>query len=92
MRRSGHLDISMAMRLSQYLKQETDYIPWSVALSCFSYIDSLLMGTDTYKYFTVCTKINMRKNHSLSVYFYKFYFKFNYVVVPAFKTNYLGQS
>jgi len=49
--RSGHLNITVALELTRYLVNETEYIPWQTALSSLSYIGDLLEGLPEYDYY-----------------------------------------
>jgi aminopeptidase N len=40
--RSGQLDYTTALALTDYLNQELDYIPWTAALNGFAYLESML--------------------------------------------------
>jgi aminopeptidase N len=40
--RSGQLDYTRALALTDYLNQELDYIPWTAALNGFTYLESML--------------------------------------------------
>lgn len=51
--RSGHLNVTVALDLSRYLKSETDYVPWQIALSCLGYIGDILETRPEFSYFTV---------------------------------------
>eukprot|EP00095_Tigriopus_kingsejongensis_P003865 maker-scaffold1168_size57759-snap-gene-0.7 protein:Tk03865 transcript:maker-scaffold1168_size57759-snap-gene-0.7-mRNA-1 annotation:"aminopeptidase n" len=46
--RVGQLDYSIALGTTQYLSQETEYIPWKTALNGFGYIDTMLERTAGY--------------------------------------------
>lgn len=48
---AGQVDYSIALDLSQYLENELDYVPWSVAASHLSAIKNLLYFTDLYRDF-----------------------------------------
>jgi len=50
---SGHLDISTALQLSEYLADETEYVPWRIGLEVLRYISGLLEGHPDYMYFKV---------------------------------------
>ncbi|XP_064105983.1 aminopeptidase N-like [Macrobrachium nipponense] len=39
--RAGLLDYPTALRTSSYLSNETEYVPWSSALQCFSYLKNM---------------------------------------------------
>eukprot|EP00095_Tigriopus_kingsejongensis_P012300 maker-scaffold692_size110616-snap-gene-0.19 protein:Tk12300 transcript:maker-scaffold692_size110616-snap-gene-0.19-mRNA-1 annotation:"aminopeptidase n" len=45
---AGQLDYSIALGTTQYLSQETEYIPWKAALSGFGYINTMLERTAGY--------------------------------------------
>lgn len=51
--RSGHMTYDVALDLTTYLDQETEYAPWAAALKAFSFIDARLAGIDTHQYFEV---------------------------------------
>jgi len=46
--KSGHLDYKTALSLTGYLDKETEYIPWSSALSGLSYLNTILKRTPAY--------------------------------------------
>lgn len=46
--KSGFLDYGTALSLTSYLSKETEYIPWSAALSGLSYINKMLKRTSAY--------------------------------------------
>ncbi|XP_001662886.2 aminopeptidase N [Aedes aegypti] len=50
--RSGRLDIEVLMKLLTYLKDETEYAPWTAANNVLSYFNGKLRGTPAYKDFT----------------------------------------
>ena len=52
---SGHLDITIALQLSEYLVNETEYVPWRIGLEALRYISGLLEAHPDYKYFKVIT-------------------------------------
>lgn len=52
---SGHLDITVALELAEYLVDETEYVPWRIGLEALSYINALLEGHPDYFYFKVST-------------------------------------
>jgi len=52
---SGHLDVSMALQLSEYLVDETEYVPWRIGLEALRYISGLLEGHPDFMYFKVNT-------------------------------------
>nr|CAD7433373.1 unnamed protein product [Timema monikensis] len=45
---SGLLDYKIALNLTGYLGNETEYIPWSVAATNFGFLRKMLSGTITY--------------------------------------------
>ena len=45
---SGMLDYQTALSLTAYLSKETEYIPWSAALSGLSYVNKMLKRTPAY--------------------------------------------
>jgi len=53
---SGHLDITVALELAEYLADETEYVPWRIGLEALSYINTLLEGNPDYFYFKVSTR------------------------------------
>lgn len=59
--RSGRLDIEVLMKLLTYLKDETEYAPWTAANNVLSYFNGKLRGTPAYKDFTVSA--NQRHIH-----------------------------
>jgi len=52
---SGHLDVTIALELSEYLVNETEYVPWRIGLESLKYISGLLEGHPDYMYFKVST-------------------------------------
>ena len=48
---SGHLDYSIPMSMIRYLKKETDYVPWSAAVSVLEAVADKLEGTEAYPKF-----------------------------------------
>jgi len=52
---SGHLDITIALQLSEYLVDETEYVPWQIGLEALRYISGLVEGHPDYMYFKVNT-------------------------------------
>lgn len=48
---STMLSYSTAMKLTKYLKDEREYVPWSVAAAKFASLKQLLMFTDIYTEF-----------------------------------------
>ena len=46
--KSGMLDYETALSLTSYLSKETEYIPWSAALSGLSYVNKMLKRTPAY--------------------------------------------
>ena len=43
-----HFSLQTSLSLTSYLAKETDYIPWSAALSGLSYINKMLKRTPAY--------------------------------------------
>jgi len=62
---SGHLDITIALELSEYLVNETEYVPWRIGLENLRYISSLLEGHPDYMYFKVNTVLLLQKSNSV---------------------------
>jgi len=58
---SGQLDIIIALELSEYLVDETEYVPWRTGLDALRYINGLLEGHPDYLYFKVNTLIYHNK-------------------------------
>ena len=52
---SGHLDVTIALELSEYLVNETEYVPWRIGLEAMKYISRLLEEHPDYMYFKVST-------------------------------------
>ena len=50
---AGHLDITTAMELSQYLRKERDYVPWEAAFEWLYTFSGRLSLTGTYGKFEV---------------------------------------
>ena len=51
--RSGQLEVTVALGLSEYLVKEQDFLPWCVALDNLGYIRRLLDEKPSYKYYKV---------------------------------------
>ncbi|KAK0079084.1 hypothetical protein PV325_001747, partial [Microctonus aethiopoides] len=49
--RAGYVDYFYALKATQYLTQETNYIPWKAALNALSYLNRKLSGKPTYELF-----------------------------------------
>jgi len=43
--RGGLLDYSTALKMTEYLKYETDYIPWKSAITAFVYLENMMKRT-----------------------------------------------
>lgn len=46
--RAGYLEYEHALKITLYLKQETDYIPWYAAARALNYLDNLLLEGEKY--------------------------------------------
>ncbi|XP_015606053.1 aminopeptidase N [Cephus cinctus] len=46
--RAGYIDYSIALNLTKYLHQETDYIPWVAASNSFAFLDGRLLRQPIY--------------------------------------------
>ncbi|XP_011865488.1 PREDICTED: uncharacterized protein LOC105560735 [Vollenhovia emeryi] len=46
--RAGHLEYKTALQVTLYLNRETDYIPWYAAVRAFNYLDTVLLGGNSY--------------------------------------------
>ena len=46
-------DFSTFFKISAYLKQEEDYVPWYAAFRAFAVLDTALANTENYKLFKV---------------------------------------
>ena len=51
--RAGLLGYPVALELTEYLTQETDYIPWASFFIGISFLNNRLIGTDLYGNFKV---------------------------------------
>lgn len=51
--RSGYIDYSTAMNVTQYLAHEYDYVPWKAAINTLYFIDNLMMSEAEYYKFKV---------------------------------------
>jgi len=61
--RGGRLDYSIALGMTEYLRNERDYIPWSAAISGFNYLESMLSRTGAfgeYRFETIRSKQTFR--------------------------------
>ena len=47
--KAGYLDYELVLELTQYLDKETEYVPWSTAISGFGYIKRMLGRTPAYR-------------------------------------------
>jgi glutamyl aminopeptidase len=55
--RSGHIDATVALNMSQYLINEVEFVPWQIALASLGYIGGLLEGHPDYKYFKMFMQV-----------------------------------
>ncbi|XP_044004939.1 uncharacterized protein LOC122850036 isoform X2 [Aphidius gifuensis] len=55
--RANYVDYSVALSATEYLIQETDYIPWRAAFNGFTYLNKVFAGKDIY---------NLYKTHILT--------------------------
>ena len=46
--RKGLLEYELALDITSYLHKETEYVPWSAALSGLQYLDDMLTRTAAY--------------------------------------------
>jgi aminopeptidase N len=51
--RAGKLNYALALKLTQYLAYDEDYIPWAAALSAFSFLDRRLTNDEGHIYLKV---------------------------------------
>lgn len=51
--RAGQVDMSTALRLTNYLDKEREYVPWSSALGHLGFIGSMLSMRPSYGYYRV---------------------------------------
>ena len=49
--RSGHLNVTVALELTKYVRYETEYVPWQAALTGLLYIGDLLQGLPAYEHY-----------------------------------------
>lgn len=54
--RAGHVDAVLALTLTEYLADETEYLPWRSALNALRFVDDMLERTSAYGLFKVNTK------------------------------------
>jgi hypothetical protein len=55
--RAGVLNYSIALELTKYLVNETDFIPWLSYFNALTFLNSRLTGTQDYKSFQVMLSI-----------------------------------
>ena len=48
-----YLDYKIALPLTNYLKNEEEYVPWSAASNGFNFLNTKLSSDATYSFFTV---------------------------------------
>lgn len=53
MARTGRVNYTVALSLSLYLTQDSDYIPWNTAFRNLNFLDSMLQTTKDYPTFQV---------------------------------------
>ena len=73
--RADHLPYRMALNLANYLRKETEYLPWRSAFDAFQYIDAMLIRMpSTYEAFKVITYyiIRARCIHHTLIYLQQF--------------------
>lgn len=51
--RAGRLAYTQALNLANYLRKETEYLPWKAALDSLEYLDGMLLRSSTYESFKV---------------------------------------
>jgi len=51
--RAGYLGYETALKITSYLSNEVDYIPWYAAVRAFDYLDDVLLGAKHHKTFRV---------------------------------------
>lgn len=51
--RAGLLDYETALGLTEYLKKEEEYLPWTSTFTALSYVDSMMRRTPGYGLFKV---------------------------------------
>lgn len=51
--RANKLSYTIPFRLIEYLKKETDYIPWMATMTSLSHINSFYVGSENYELFKV---------------------------------------
>ncbi|XP_046399006.1 aminopeptidase N-like [Ischnura elegans] len=61
--RGGYINYTSALTLSQYMSQETDFIPWYSAYNLFDFLDMLLAGTESYPHFQKYMESLMTANY-----------------------------
>jgi hypothetical protein len=52
--RTGKLEYRLALRVTEYLQHDHDYIPWAAALNAFSFLDRRLTNDRGHEDFKVC--------------------------------------
>lgn len=51
--RAGRLAYTQALLITNYLRKETEYLPWKAALDNLEYLDAMLRRTTAYDSFKV---------------------------------------
>lgn len=64
---SGNLNISIALELSKYLKDERDYVPWAAVLTWFNVMKNRLSLTPVYGNYQVTDSGNNSTLYLLTV-------------------------
>lgn len=54
--RAGQMDYRIALNLTRYLVNETEYVPWRSAIGAFNFIESMISSGSDYYLFKVCSK------------------------------------
>ena len=51
--RAGVLDYPIALHMTEYIRNERNYVPWAVMLRSLFYIDTMLRLRRSYKFYQV---------------------------------------
>ena len=63
--RAGLLDYNIAFSLTEYLGQETAYIPWAAAIRNLNYIRGMIETTGAFEHYKVTCRISFQTSVSI---------------------------